>query len=365
LKLRTQFQGFPVRLIPILSLLLGATPRSSALTFHLTYDATTVGAPAGFFTAFQAAIDFIQSTYSDPVTINLQVGWGKINGQNLNPGNLGQSSAFQSGFYNYNQIKTALTNDAKSADDATAIANLPAADPTGGALFVMANAEAKALGLLAGNAPGLDGYVGFSTNAVYTFDPNNRAVAGAFDFFGLACHEITEVMGRYGLRQNGASSGRYSPIDLFRYSSPVVLDLAPTNCAYFSIDGGNTVINTFNGTSGGDLSDWAGRTFDAFNHSLDLGQKLDVSDGDMVEMDVIGYDRVFAPPSLMVRLNGANNLLIFWSSPSSGFVLQTNSDLATTNWFPANLTVSMTKGTNYSATLSPPSKGNLFFRLKW
>src|SRR5215813_1102212 len=69
------------------------------------------------------------------------------------------------------------------------------------------------------------GWVGFNRTESYTFDPNNRAVTGAFDFFGAADHEITEVMGRYGFGQNGGG-GRDSPIDLFRYFSPGVRDLA-------------------------------------------------------------------------------------------------------------------------------------------
>lgn len=279
-------------------------PSAQAMSFNLIYDASTVGAPAGFFTAFNDAAQFYEAQYTDPITIYLQVGWGKINGQPLSPGNLGQSSTFQQGFYNYSQVKSALVNDARSGADATAVASLGASDPTGGANFVMANAEAKALGLLAGNARGIDGYVGFNSTASYTFDPNNRAVAGEYDFIGLAGHEITEVMGRYGLGQNGASSGRYSPIDLFRYLSPGVRDLTPANGAYFSIDGGNTVINTFNGTGGGDLSDWAGLTPDSYNHALAPGQELDATAGDIIEMDVIGYDPVPEPASSTLVLLG-------------------------------------------------------------
>ena len=352
------------RSLAIAALLAGTSHRAQALTFHLTYDATTIGAPTGFFTAFQAAIDFFQTTYQDPITINLQVGWGKINGQNLAPGNLGQSSTYQPAFLSYNQVKAALMSDAHSVEDAAALASLPAADPTGGASFVMANAEAKALGLLAANASGIDGYVGFNTNAIYTFNITNRSVTGAYDFYGLACHEISEVMGRYGLGQNGASSGRYSPIDLFRYSAAGALDLTPANGAYFSIDGGNTIINTYNGTGGGDLSDWAGATLDSFNHSLTVGRELPVSEGDLVLMDVIGYDRVIAPPKLAVEPSGPNSLLISWSSPSAGFALQTNTDIATTNWVSANVAISTTNGTNYSTTITPGTRQSVFFRLK-
>jgi len=155
---------------------------------------------------------------------------------------------------------------------------------------------AKALGLRAANAPGIDGRVGFSSAASYTFDPNNRAVAGAFDFIGVAEHEIAEVMGRYGMTQNGCGATLCdSPIDLFRYTSPGNFDLNPENGSYFSIDSGNTNINTFNGTGGGDLSDWLGLSLDAFNHSLSRGQEEPFTAGDLTLMDVINYDPAVVP----------------------------------------------------------------------
>ena len=163
----------------------------------------------------------------------------------------------------------------------------------------MSNAEAKALGLLAGNAAGTDGWVGFNSAVTYTFDPNSRAVAGAFDFFGIASHEVTEVMGRYGFGQNGAG-GRDAPIDLFRFFSPGVRDLSPAfggGANYFSIDGGVTSINTFNTVCCGDLSDWAGQTVDAYNAFLARGMILPTSAGDLTEMDVLGYDRTAPEPA--------------------------------------------------------------------
>jgi hypothetical protein len=277
---------------------IGYCPSLRALTFNVSYDSSTATAPSGFFSAFQDAINFYQNEYSDPITINIDVGWGEINGNSLSPGNLGQSSTYQQGDYTYAQIHTALVNDSKSAADATAISHLPASYPVVRAPFVMANAEAKALGLLAGNASGVDGYVGFNKTASYTYDPNNRAVPGEYDFIGLASHEITEVMGRYGLGQNGASSGVYSPIDLFRYLSPGTLDTVPSNGAYFSIDGGTTSINTYNGTGGGDLSDWAGATYDSYDHSLTPGVEEPISPGDITLMDVIGYDPVPEPSAI-------------------------------------------------------------------
>jgi hypothetical protein len=190
--------------------LLGITPLAQALTFNVTFDASTNGAPAGFLAAFNSAIQFHETSLTDPITINLQVGWVKINGQDLITNALGQSATNSPGFFTYYQVRSPLINDAKSAADMTAIANVSAVDPYGGTeLFTMSNAEAKALGLLAANTSTLDGWVGFSSATAWTFDPNNRAVVGKFDIIGIASHEITEVMGRYGLGQNGASSGRY------------------------------------------------------------------------------------------------------------------------------------------------------------
>jgi len=263
---------------------------SVAVTFNVIYDSSVGSAPAGFTSAFAFATSFLSSTYVDPITINMHVGWGEINGGALAPGNLGQSLTNQQGFYSYGQVRNALISDATSVSDFKAVGTLPVADPTGGRNFVMSNAEAKALGLLAGNATGIDGYVGFNSSANYTFAPNNRAVAGEYDFIGLALHEITEVMGRYGMTQNGCSNLCDSPIDLFRYTGSGVLNLSPTNGSYFSIDSGVTNLNTFNGISGGDLSDWAGLTPDAFNHSLNTNQIEGFSPTDITLMDAIGYD---------------------------------------------------------------------------
>jgi hypothetical protein len=99
-------------------------------------------------------------------------------------------------------------------------------------------------------------------------------------------------MGRFGIGQAGTGVGQYGALDLFRYTSPGVLVLVPTNGAYCSIDSGTTVINIFNGTGSGDLSDWSGATFDSYNAFLTSGKKLDASAGDLTVMDVIGYDRL-------------------------------------------------------------------------
>jgi len=300
-------KDFPIGLVvaTILGLLAvgGLALPARALVFDVTYDASAAAAPSAFETAFQDAINLYQTTYTDPITINIDLGWGEIDGNPLSPGNLGQSRTNQPGNFTYSQVRSALISDAKSAADFKAVSTLGITDPTGGRAFRMSDAEAKALGLRAANAPGIDGWVGFSNTASYTFDPNNRAVAGEYDFIGVAEHEIAEVMGRYGMTQNGCGATLCdSPIDLFRYTSPGDFDLNPENGSYFSIDSGHTNINTFNGTGGGDLSDWLGLTPDAFNHSLSRGKEEPFSAGDQILMDVIGYDPAVVPEPATLAL---------------------------------------------------------------
>jgi hypothetical protein len=271
--------------------------RAEAMSFNVTFDSSVSGAPSGFLTAFNFEVQFLQSQFLDPITINVNVGWGEVAGHALAPGNLGQSQTNQQQ-YTYAQVHGAMQADAKSPDDATAVGSLPASNSS---TFAMSNAEAKALGLLAGNATGTDGFVGFNSSASYTFDPNSRAVPGEWDFLGIAAHELTEVMGRYGWGQNGSGS-RQSPIDLFRFSAPGVRNLQPTfggPLDFFSINGGVTNINTFNTTCvGADLADWIGPPSDSFNtcSGLATGTLEPFSAGDVRLMDVLGYDVAATTP---------------------------------------------------------------------
>jgi hypothetical protein len=69
------------------------------------------------------------------------------------------------------------------------------------------------------------------------------------------------------------------------------------------------------------------------------------------------------PPLLTITSTATNGIVISWSSFSTGFVLQTNSDLGTTNWGTSSYPISIANGTNASTTIDS-LPGNLFFRLK-
>jgi hypothetical protein len=287
---------FPFRWGACCALVLTAlsAPAHAGLLIVPSYDSTVTsrGDAASIETAFAYAAQQYSNLFSDNITLHINVV------ASSQAGLLGQSNYSLSGF-SYSEVRSAMLADAKTASDSSANSHdLPASDPTGGGLFALTFPEQKALGLLPGNTAGTDGTFTFGTGNTYTYDPNNRAVAGAYDFIGVAEHEISEIMGRAAALNVG---GFYEPYDLFRYKSsgPRSLSSADTN-AYFSIDDGATNLKSFNSASPGDLGDWAGDTNDAYNAFGTTGVQQDISSVDMTAMDVLGYDLVPEPSSLAI-----------------------------------------------------------------
>jgi len=66
------------------------------------------------------------------------------------------------------------------------------------------------------------------------------------------------------------------------------------------------------------------------------------------------------PPALAIAQSG-KSIVVSWPSSATGFTLQQNANLATTNWMTSAYPIS-TNGTTESITISSPS-GNMFFRL--
>ena len=270
---------------------------STGLAINITWDSSVTSAPSGFQTAVLNAAHFIEANYTDPVTININVGYGEVAGTTLGSNALG-SSLTSLASVSYSTLYNALKADGTTASDATAVASLPTSAPVSGG-FAVTTAQAKALGLSSATGTATDGSIGFSSTSAFTYNDTNGVASGAYDFNAVVVHELTEVMGRILLTGNtlGTTTNYYDPLDLFHFSAPGTRDFSASTPGYFSIDSGTTSLQTFNTQSGGDAGDWAGATIDAANAFATAGVVEPVSNADLTAMDVIGWNRLSTVPT--------------------------------------------------------------------
>jgi hypothetical protein len=279
------------------------TRSAAALTINLTFDSDqsyiNAGVGAGDVAAMKAACNYaakqFTDRYSDPINVNIKV--------TASPGtsDLGSSTTFFDPVNSYNTLRNAFVADAKTADDATTVG-------AGGSLksgtdpiatnhqYFVTRAQAKALGLRADDTK-LDGTFNFGGGQQWTYDPNNRVVAGKFDFIGVAMHEYSEIMGRnsiMGDKQFDPTTPSYVAFDLFHYTGAGTRGLNNGPGRSFSIDNGTTLLIAFNDFTAnkGDLQDWAGPAPDSFNAAGPPGEQDDLTPVDLRTMDVLGYDLI-------------------------------------------------------------------------
>lgn len=175
------------------------------LTINLSYapDSTFLNAGlssadiANMKAAMTYAVSQFTNNYNDGVNVNIDV--TAVHGTST----LGESNTFLASVSNYASLRSAVSGDSKTADDATILGaggSLPnSGDPIGSShVYLLSTAEAKALGVQPDDMSN-DGTFTFGGGFSYTYDPNNRAVSGKIDFIGVAMHEISEIMGRIGL----------------------------------------------------------------------------------------------------------------------------------------------------------------------
>lgn len=267
------------------------TTSPGSLVINISWDASVQSAPSGFTTAVLAAVNWLESQIIDPITLNIAVGYGEVNGSALGSNALGASQTYLTSV-SYSGLVNALTADATSATDSSVVASMPATAPVSGNLWVSAG-EAKALGLAAANTTSTDGFVGFSSSLPFTYDNTGGVASGTYDFNGVALHELTEVMGR--MLFTGGSLGSYTNnymlMDLLHYSAAGVHDFSASTPGYFSADGGTTNLGTFNTVSGGDAGDWGSSMGnDAFNAFSNSGVVNAATAADLSVLDAIGWN---------------------------------------------------------------------------
>ena len=274
---------------------------ASALTFNFTPDP---GTPANVTQGFDDAATLWSDIITDSVTINVDIGY-----EDLGPGILGGASSDRATF-SYSSVKTALTSDATSSDDSATVSNLqsgstlnlminrttdsphgsgsatPYLDNDGGTnntTMRLSRANAKALGLIGAADASRDADITFSDQFTWDFDPSDGITPGAFDFVGVAAHEIGHSLGfTSGVDILDTNAGSFpedaftwiSTLDLFRFSTVSlaagvgVIDwTANTTDKYLSFDGGTTKFVSFStGKTFGD-----GQQASHFKDNLGLG----------------------------------------------------------------------------------------------
>jgi hypothetical protein len=282
-----------------------ATTPASALTIVLT-DLGGVGAGSQALAGFAKAASFWSQVLTNNVTVNLDVKFST-----LGPNILGSTGSTTNGVFLQPFVQQ-LQATGNSALDAAATANAqsfkPSADgpglgaysalisgpkadgsgvlTAGGLVTVLDNdgsrnndslsvntSVLKAIGVTptyaANNPTGRDGSVSFSDAFLFDFDPTDGIDAGAFDFVGIAIHEIGHALGfRSGVDTYDVNTGFtgnlnnftfMTQLDLFRFSAASaalgVNDWQIGGTPYFSIDGGATAFQAGNFATGTNFGD--------------------------------------------------------------------------------------------------------------
>jgi uncharacterized repeat protein (TIGR01451 family) len=334
---------------------------------------------------FVEAGELWSAIYSDEITVNIDIAF-----EQLSPGVLGSTGSERT-TVTYQEFVNAVAADETSGDDTIAGANLQAppdfdmlmnrtrdsphgagdADPylddngdANNTTIRVTRANAKALGLLPPEAPGLDASISFSSDFNWDFDPSDGVQANHFNFVFVAAHEIGHMLGfTSGVDiLDGNSPPRrgpfdehqftfVSPADVYRFSSDSVdegagiIDWSADNRAkFFSIDGGASDLGEFSrGRTFGDgqqASHWKDdRGLGIMDPTAAPGEVSTITTLDTQLFDVIGWDleTVADPVEADLAISTAASVSVTYTITASNQGPDDVTGAVLTNDFPSSL----------------------------
>ena len=297
------------------------------LTITPTFDSSITSDPnaAAIEGAINAAIGVVASDISTPMNVTIYF-------QELPFGDpaLGRNTTADGPlhYYDYyNALKAIDTAPGASSAQQTAFASLGAApsgptsgNPVNGLTQVdITGPNFRALGfnvppaIQASNGQFYDSVISLNPSLTYPPNANNGSNYG---LQAAALHEIDEALGiggnGSGLNGVSVSTSDVGPLDLYRYSAPGVrsFSVLPTTSpyAYFSINGGNTVLSYFTQNSQLDYGDWlsnprpAGYGPQVQDAIATPGTNPALGVNELTALNVIGYNLVVPEPASVTLL---------------------------------------------------------------
>ncbi len=335
-----------LKIVPLLAVAYGGS--AQALEFKFNYNPNM---DARALKGFQEAAKLWSNVLKDDVTVELNIGFSTLGTGIL--GSTGSTRVTTS----YSDFREAMVLDATTATDKKAIAGLkdgpalkvvmngtninpngvgsgtPFLDNNGNANNTTINmtlANARALGVWYAEGGGYsDASISFSDAWNWDFNRMDGIASNAFDFIGVAAHEIGHALGFVsgvdvvdGNRSGNFSDALFtyiSPTDVFRCSDLSRqmggdLDFSADNrTKYFSLDNCKTTLTTFStGRTYGDrqqASHWKdNRDIGIMDPTGAYGEYMDITALDYMMFDTIGWNFVPEPGSMALLGFGAVGL---------------------------------------------------------
>jgi hypothetical protein len=370
---------------------------------------------------FEIAGAIWSSYLADPVTINIQVESNSELPANVIGGAIPGVIANQ----NYQTWRNKLLADKTSANDRLATGKSNFQDDADKFTALIYNdtdkknykidnnqyisinrANAKSVGLIAGNDSALDGVIVMrdltNTSVQWNYSYlGNSANSQTLDFLSVAMHEIGHILGfvsavdRPGWLEDKKNydashqSDYFSkligklndttPLDMFRFSRDSVqlgggsdpwLDISIGKPNYISVDGGKSAIgyystgdNTSLGGDGNQASHWvlnSNNPLGIMDPRLNLGQIRNISTMDLIGMDLIGWN-LKSSVSATNTNTGSSISLLNLEARNSSATFSSNSSWQPRTWDPYQWSVN--KSWNSTSDLTVYAEDKLAERL--